>query len=102
MAKAKIKDTKKKEAASEEDKLLGTVKPEIIKKTIDYESSDRKYRVTNLQVKNKPVVVDGSVIETFIGCKNLTARSELKEGAKKVMTKDPVTKKNLYKIEVIN
>ena len=102
MAKAKIKDTKKKEAASEEDKLLGTVNPEIIKKTVEYESPERKYRVTNLQVKNKPVVVDGSVIETFIGSKNLTARKELKEGAKKVITKDPITKENLYKIEVIN
>ena len=89
-------------AFDNDGKYMVMFNPEIIKKTVEYESPERKYRVTNLQVKNKPIVVDGSVIETFIGSKNLTARKELKEGAKKVITKDPITKENLYKIEVIN
>lgn len=76
------------EPLSDDDKILG-VEPE--KKTIvktDYESADRVYKVTNVQLKNTPSFVEGKWIETFIGSNNLSARRELKEGAKKVTTKD--------------
>lgn len=76
------------EPLSDDDKILG-VEPK--KKTIvktDYESADRLYKVTNLKLQNTPTIVEGTWIETFIGSNNLTARRELKEGAKKVTTKD--------------
>lgn len=85
---------------TDEDKILGN--PEIIEdiKTVHYEDKNRKYKITNLQVKNKPIIVGGHLVETFIGSKNKEAREALKTGALKVITKD-LDGENMFKIEVI-
>lgn len=83
-----------------EDKILGKQKDDTVSLNIDYESPKRKYRITNLVVKNNPVIVTGDVIETFIGCKNKEARQDLIDGMTKVITKD-IQGEDLYKIEVI-
>ena len=103
MAKAKIKETKKaeKKAASIEDKLLGNTIEEKPLKIKNYEDPSVKYKVTNLTVNNKPIIINGSIVETFIGSKNIEARRELRSGAKMVITKDPFSGKKLYKIEVL-
>ncbi len=85
---------------TEEDLILGNAPTVTEKVIVDYESVERKYRVTNLMVKNKPITVTGNLIETFIGTKNRTAREELKGGAVRVTTKD-LRGKDMYKIEVI-
>lgn len=85
---------------TDEDLILGNA-PKVTEKIIvDYESAERKYKVTNLSVKNKPVTVTGTLIETFIGTRNREAREELKNGALKVTTKD-LRGNPTYKIEVI-
>lgn len=83
-----------------EEKILGfPEKVEVI--TIDdYEDKSKFYKVTNLEVNNKPTIVNGSVIETFIGAKNNSAREELKRGIKKVYCKN-IHGENIYKIEVV-
>ena len=58
------------------------------------------YKVTNLAVNNTPITVTGDLIETFIGSNNKRARQLLKQGAKKVISKDFDGKDN-YKIEKI-
>jgi hypothetical protein len=83
-----------------EEKIFGAqevVETKIIK---SYEDSSIRYKITNLQVKNKPVIVSGDLVESFIGCKNIDARNALKSGANKVITKD-FYGKDIYKIEVV-
>jgi len=100
MPAAKKKTIKRTKPVTDEEKILG-VQPEVETiQELDYEDEKRLYKVTNLQVKNKPVIVDGSVIETFIGNSNKPARRALKEGAKSVTTKD-IANQELYKIEVL-
>lgn len=83
-----------------EDMVLGHEPQVEILEIYDYESHDIRYKVTNLKVKNKPSIVCGDVIETFIGSNNKEARQALKSGAKSVITKD-YNKNNEYKIEVM-
>ncbi|MCD7779809.1 MAG: hypothetical protein LUH05_03975 [Candidatus Gastranaerophilales bacterium] len=85
---------------STEDKILGLApkKEKVIE--VNYESSSKRYKITNLQIKNKPITVTGAVVESFIGSGNIEARKLLKQGASKVITKD-TTGKEIYKIEVV-
>lgn len=86
--------------ATDEEKILGggdTVKTQI---EINYESPKILYKVTNLAVNNTPITVTGDLIETFIGSNNKRVRQLLKQGAKKVISKDFDGKDN-YKIEVV-
>lgn len=84
-----------------EDLLLGNELKPIVEDVIDYESPERLYKVTNLELNNKPIKVRGDLIETFIGGKNAEARKELKNGVTKVITKDAYKGSDLYKIEVV-
>ena len=85
---------------TDEEKIFGKA-PEIVEQvTIDYENPNKKYRITNLEVKNAPVIISGDLVETFIGSDNLEARKQLIRGAKEVITVDNFGKK-LFKIEVI-
>lgn len=85
-----------------EDELILGKKPEIKKElVINYESSDIKYKITNLLVNNNPMIVDGSLVETFIGTNNKDVREQLKRGQKVVISKDKNSRDN-YKIEVID
>lgn len=85
---------------TDEDKILGNsiVTEEI--KNIHYEDKNRMYKITNLQLKNEPTIVNGTLVESFIGSKNIEARKDLKNGALKVLTKD-IFGNEMYKIEVI-
>ena len=89
------------EVQTTEDKILGN--PKVVKTKVKktYEDSSISYKITNLQVDNKPVIVTGELVETFIGCKNLKARNDLKDGTPEVITKD-LNGNDMYKIEVIN
>ena len=85
---------------TDEEKIFGKT-PEIVEQvTVDYESPNRNYKITNLEVKNNTVIVSGDLVETFIGSANLEARKQLIRGAKEVVTVDNFGKK-LFKIEVI-
>ena len=99
---ATIKKTTKKvkEVLTDEDKILGKVAEVKTVTEIKYESAKIQYRVTNLAVNNNPIIVNGDVVETFIGSGNVAQREELKKGAKEVITKDS-NGKELYKIEVL-
>ena len=85
---------------TDEDKILGIEPAEEVVKAVSYEDPTRKYKVTALHEGATPVIVNGGVIETFIGSTNRVARQELKEGAKSVITVDG-NGKQAYKIEVI-
>ena len=86
---------------SVEERILGA-EPEIIDtQEIDYESPERRYKVTGLHKGATPVFVNGTVIDTFIGVTNRQARKDLIGGALKVVTKDG-NGKEAYKIEVID
>lgn len=94
----KVTETKK---ATTEDLILGNepiTETKIIK---TYEDESVRYKITNLQVKNKPITVTGDLVETFIGSGNKAARKSLKEGALKVITKDS-SNRDMYQIEVIS
>lgn len=95
MAKAKTEKIK-------EEKILGIENPVIKeeKKDYDYKNKNIKYKITNLIVKNTPITVTGDLVETFIGGRNVLARTQLRDGAKKVITKD-IDGNDIYKIEVI-
>ena len=67
---------------------------------MDYESPKTRYRVTNLAVNNRPIIVRGDVIESFIGAKNTEAREKLLNGSQKVVTFD-IMGNSQYKIEVL-
>lgn len=85
---------------TDEDKIFGE-KPKVVTKTkVDYESFERKYKITNLEYACTPTILDGTVIETFIGCNNREARKALIEGAELVICKD-MHGKEIYKIEVL-
>jgi hypothetical protein len=89
-----------KKIQTDEDKIFGNeITAEVIKE-YDYESADVKYRVTSSVEGTTPVIVNGTVIETFIGLSNRDARKALKEGAKEVTCID-VNGKEVYKIEVV-
>lgn len=85
---------------TDEEKILGVQADVVTNTTIDYESPERFYQVTNLEFGNTPVKVDGTVIESFIGSTNREARMALKSGAEFVICKD-MNGKEVYKIEVI-
>jgi hypothetical protein len=85
---------------TDEDKILGVNPIVETKKEFNYESPMVQYKVTNLVLKNKPITVNGAIIEAFIGSKNLKAREQLKEGVKEVITYNG-DKKEQYKIEVL-
>lgn len=89
------------EPVTAEEKILGKQGLMRTKLVKAYEDRAIKYRVTNLQVKNNPVIVNGTVIESFIGSKNLEARNALKEGAEKVITKD-LHGNDMFQIEVLD
>ena len=95
--KTQVKEVK---ALTPEEQILGVQPERVVKTTVDYESPERFYKVTNLEFGNTPVKVDGSVIESFIGSINRDARKALKEGAEFVITKD-MNGKEIYKIEVL-
>ena len=83
-----------------EEKILGVTPVEETLVNIPYEDINRKYKVTAFIEGASPVIVNGTVIETFIGSTNRAARQALKEGAKEVITVDG-NGKQAYKIEVI-
>lgn len=85
---------------SDEDKILGIPEEKKVSKNIDYENPKMQYKVTNLKLKNTPIVVTGDLVETFIGQSNKEAREALKDGEKSVITKDCNGEKE-YKIEVL-
>lgn len=85
---------------TDEDIFLGKKEQAVTKIELNYESTERIYKVENLEVKNEPCLVTGDLIEGFIGSNNSVARKELKSGAKTVITKD-INGKDIYKIEVI-
>lgn len=101
MPAVKKKIIKKTPQPTDEEKLLGETVKEEKQIIIDYESPEAKYKVRNLKLKNTPITVNGTVIETFIGGRNIEARKSIKNGAKTVTTYDPYTKEALFKIEVL-
>lgn len=86
---------------TDDEKILGVQTEEITSNVIDYESFEKRYKVTGLHDGATPVFVNGTVIETFIGSTNKVARGALINGAKEVITFDG-NGKEAYKIEVIN
>lgn len=104
MAVAKKKITKK-ITPSIEDKILKEAKEEIITKEVfDVFNKNVSYKVTNLQLGNKPSYMAGSMIEQFFGSDNNEAKEELMAGAKSVIIyEENVTDRQvpLYEIEVI-
>jgi hypothetical protein len=92
--------TKKVVTQSVEDRLLGVEPTVEVVKVVSYESPERKYRVTGLHDGATPVLVNGTVIEAFIGSTNRDIREALIAGAKEVITKDG-NGKDAYKIEVL-
>jgi late competence protein required for DNA uptake (superfamily II DNA/RNA helicase) len=92
--------TKKVVTQSVEDRLLGVEPTVEVVKVVSYESPERKYRVTALHEGATPVLVNGTVIEAFIGSTNKNIREALIAGAKEVITKDG-NGKDAYKIEVL-
>lgn len=89
-----------KKTQTDEDKIFGNEPTVEVQTKVDYESEDRRYKVTSLEQGTTPVIVNGTVIETFIGFKNRDARKALIEGARKVICKD-MNGKEVYKIEVL-
>ena len=85
---------------TDDDIFLGKKEEAVTKIELNYESPERIYKVTNLEIKNEPSLVTGDLIEGFIGSNNSAARKELKSGIKEVVTKD-INGKELYKIEVV-
>jgi hypothetical protein len=101
MATSKVKSRiTRKVVQTEEEQILGIEPIVEAVSVIDYESPERKYKVTGLHEGTTPVFVNGTVIETFIGSTNRDVREKLREGAKKVTTKDG-NGKDAYIIEVI-
>lgn len=98
--KTKKRVTTKKVTQSIEDKILG-IEPVVTEvENFDYENPSVRYQVTALHDGATPVVVNGTVIEAYIGSTNRDIRILLKEGAKKVITKDG-NGNDAYKIEVL-
>ena len=98
--KTKKRTVTKKVTQSIEDKILG-IEPVVTEvENFNYEAPEVKYQVTALHDGATPVIVNGTVIEAYIGSTNRDVRVLLKEGAKKVITKDG-NGKDAYKIEVL-
>lgn len=104
MTVAKKKITKK-ITPSIEDKILKEAKEEIITKEVfDVFNKNVSYKVTNLQLGNKPSYMAGSMVEQFFGSDNKEAKEELMAGAKLVIIyeRNAADKQvPLYEIEVI-
>ena len=94
------KKTRKK-TLTDDEKILGVQPDPETTKAVNYESIDKKYKVTSFIDGTTPVFVNGTVIETFIGSTNKNAREQLIDGAKEVITLDG-NGKEAYKIEVLN
>ena len=62
---------------SDEDLFFGKEEEQVEVIEFNYQSEQVKYRITNLSVKNKPTIVNGLAVETFIGAKNIDARKAL-------------------------
>lgn len=88
------------EKLTDDDKILGKTAKDKTETIINYKDTELRYKVTNLQMDNEPMIVRGDLIETFIGMRNNEARNELKKGANEVITKD-YHGNDEYKIEVI-
>ena len=98
--KTKKRTVTKKVTQSIEDKILG-IEPVVTEvESFDYESPSVRYQVTALHDGATPVVVNGTVIEAFIGSTNRDIREALIAGAKEVITKDG-NGNDAYKIEVL-
>lgn len=101
---AKKKITKK-VTPSVEDKILNDAKDVIVTKEVyDVFNKNVAYKVTNLQLKNKPSYMSGSMIEQFFGSDNQKAKEELLTGAKSVIIYEENIENGLvplYKLEVI-
>lgn len=85
---------------TDEEKILGVSPTVETKKEFNYESPTVQYKVSNLILKNNPVIVSGAVVEAFIGSNNIDARMKLKSGVKSVITYNG-NKEEQYKIEVL-
>lgn len=61
------------------------------------------YKVTNLEINNKPSYMAGTMIAQFFGTDNAKAKEELQKGAKEVILVEHNGDKTieLYKIEVV-
>nr|DAY81791.1 MAG TPA: hypothetical protein [Caudoviricetes sp.] len=104
MAVAKKKITKK-NTPSIEDKILSGATEEVITKEVyDVFNKNVSYKVTNLQLRNKPSYMAGSMVEQFFGTDNKEAKEELMAGTKTVIIyeRNAADKQvPLYEIEVI-
>lgn len=104
MTVAKKKITKK-ITPSIEDKILKEAKEEIITKEVfDVFNKKVSYKVTNLQLGNKPSYMAGSMIEQFFGSDNKEAKEKLMAGAKSVIIYERNAADEqvpLYEIEVV-
>lgn len=104
MAVAKKKITKK-NTPSIEDKILSGATEEVITKEVyDVFNKNVSYKVTNLQLRNKPSYMAGSMVEQFFGTDNKEAKEELMAGAKSVIIyeRNAADKQvPLYEIEVV-
>lgn len=104
MAVTKKKITKK-NTPSIEDKILSGATEEVITKEVyDVFNKQIGYKVTNLQLGNKPSYMAGTMIEQFFGSDNQQAKEELMSGAKSVIIYEQNSideQVPLYKIEVV-
>ena len=79
------------------DKIKGVKQNTTTELRVKYENPDILYKVTNLSLNNKPIIVPGDLIETFIGSNNLEARNALINGENEVTAKD-INGEPLYQI----
>lgn len=104
MAVAKKKITKK-NTPSVEDKILNGATEEIITEEVfDVFNKKISYKVTNLQLRNKPSYMAGTMVEQFFGSDNQQAKEKLMAGSKSVIIYEQNSKDEqvpLYKIEVV-
>ena len=104
MAVAKKKITKK-NTPSVEDKILNGATEEIITEEVfDVFNKKISYKVTNLQLGNKPSYMAGTMVEQFFGSDNQQAKEKLMAGSKSVIIYEQNSKDEqvpLYKIEVV-
>lgn len=104
MAVAKKKITKK-NTPSVEDKILNGATEDIITEEVfDVFNKKISYKVTNLQLGNKPSYMAGTMVEQFFGSDNQQAKEKLMAGSKSVIIYEQNSKDEqvpLYKIEVV-
>lgn len=82
---------------TDDELFLGAEPEERVVKVVDYTNIETIYRVTNLE-KNRTYVLNGLQIGAILGL-DYSARTQLKEGARKVVMEK--NGKQTYKIEVI-